>query len=375
MRILVAESNATGLKQLTQMLELDGHEVLAARNWNEALARYAESYPDLVLLNPAFPDADGYQCVAQIKRLRPNRFVPVILAAGVSDALDLERFLASEADDFIDPPYNHLVLKAKIAGFERVDELYQRLERFRALTEQEIKLAKHMFDAVINRKPEQADSIHHWSLAAGHFCGDLLIFERTPGNRLHAMLGDFTGHGLAAAVGALPTSDIFFAMTRKGFGIGEIAREINLKLHNLLPTGQFCAACLVSIGVDPAVVEVWNGGLPPVLLADASRAIVGRMPSDKLPMGILAPEKFDASTTVLQVPEACHAILYSDGLIEAQNGAGEVFGEHGLAAALAEVCESCSVTQLLRAAVIEFLAGLEPHDDISMLAVDLATLS
>lgn len=375
MKILVAENNVTGLKQLTQMLELDRHDVLPARTWSEAQASFAMLQPELVLLNPVLPDADGYACVAEVKRMRPDHFVPVILAATVADHLNLERFLASGADDFIDLPYNHMVLKAKIAGFERVNELYHRLEKFRSVTEQEIKLAKHMFDAVINRKPDESPSIHHWSLAAGHFCGDLMIFERTPDNRLHIMLGDFTGHGLAAAVGALPTSEVFFSMTRKGDGISEIAREINLKLHRLLPTGQFCAASLVNIALDPLSIEVWNAGLPPILLVDEHRMVQHRFPSNKLPLGILDAAHFDGATSVLPVADACHVILYSDGLVEAQNAAGETFGDHGLANALLTRCASCTLTHLIKAAVIEFLDGLEPHDDISMLTVNLATLS
>lgn len=376
MRILVAESNYTGRNQLVQMLEMDGHEVISASTRQEVLMQFTNWHPDLVLLNPAFSDEGGRECVPDIKRLRPNHFVPIILATTISDHLNLAHFLESEADDFIDLPYNHLVLKAKIAGFKRVVELFRGLEAFRAISEQEIKLAKHMFDSAINRKLEGASFIHHWSLAAGHFCGDLQIFERTPDRRLHIMLGSFSSFGLAAAAGALPVSDIFFTMTQKGFPISDIAREINLKLHRLLPVGQFCAAALVSISPDLARMEVWNAGLPPILLVNEYREITYRLYSSKLPLGILDAEKFDASTTALPLGEASHVILYSDGLVDAEDAAGEIFGDHGIADALRTPCANCaSMIQFVKAAVIEFLDGLESHDDISMLAIDLASLS
>lgn len=374
MKILIAEFNPTGRNQLTQMLKLDGHEVLQASHWGEALAQFAEHHPDLVLLEPTLPGAGGHCCVPEIKRLTPNRFVPVILVTSVSDSISLSRFLESEADDFIDPPYDHFVLKAKIAGFERVDELYRRLEKFRTLTGQEIKLAKHMFDAITTRKSDESPHIHHWSLAAGHFSGDLLIFERTPDDTLHIMLGDFTGHGLVAAVGALPTSDIFYAMTQKGCGIGDIVAEINRKLHRLLPTGRFCCASLLSISPRTNRVEIWNGGLPPILLVDGQHRVVHRLPSNKLPLGILGEESFDSSTTTVSTAEVCHAILYSDGLIEAQNAAGQEFGDSRLADALGAAGASGSLLQQIKAAVIGFLGGLEPHDDVSLLTINLETL-
>lgn len=378
MKILITESSSGDLKQLTRMLALDGHAVLQADTWEAALALFAEHHPDLVLLDPSLPGADRHGCAIELKRLHPNRYIPVILVASVSDPITLARFLESQADDFIDPPFDHYVLKAKIAGFERVEEIYRRLEKFRNTTEQEINLAKHMFDTVIHPKPEETEEtrhIQHWSLAAGHFSGDMLIFERTPDNTLHIMLGDFTGHGLVAAIGALPASDTFFEMTQKGCGIGEIAAEINRKLHRLLPIGRFCAAGLLAIAPRTNRVEAWNGGLPEILLVNGQGKIVHRLPSAKLPLGILDAAGFDSSTATVAAGDACHAILYSDGLIEAQNAEGREFGGHGLDSALGAACAGGSLIEHIKASVIDFLDGLEPHDDISLLALNLETLA
>lgn len=374
MKILIAEHNPTGRNQLTQMLKLDDHDVLQAVTWEDTLAQFAEHRPDLVLLEPTQPGASGHCCVPELKRLDPNRFVPVILVTSVADPISLSGFLESEADDFIEPPYNHYVLKAKVSGFERVDELYRRLEKFRTNTKQEIKLAKHMFDAITTRKSEEASHIQQWTLAAGHFSGDLLIFERTPDDTLHIMLGDFTGHGLVAAVGALPTSDIFYAMTKKNCGISDIAAEMNRKLHRLLPTGRFCCAALLSISPLTGRLEVWNGGLPPILMIDGQHRVAHRLPSNRLPLGILSAENFDSSTIKLSTEGLYQAILYSDGLIEAQNTAGQEFGDTRLTDALGITGAGGSLLQQIKAAVIGFLGGLEPHDDVSLLTINLETL-
>ncbi|MGD9787937.1 MAG: PP2C family protein-serine/threonine phosphatase [Sulfuricellaceae bacterium] len=368
MRILIAAQDAKGRKLLSQMLELDGHEVLAVASGAKTLARLDSFKPDLILLDAALPD-DGYHCAREIKRHYGDTFIPVILCTAITDHFSLSAFLDSGADDFIDAPYNHVVLKAKIAGFERVGELYRRLERFLSTTEQEIKLAKHMFDSVTRRTPADLPYLRHWTLTAGHFCGDLLIFERTPDDQLHILLGDFTGHGLAAAVGALPTADVFYAMTRKGFSLGEIAAEINRKLHQLLPTGQFCAAILLALKPLENRIELWNGGLPPALLIDRRCRIIHRIESANLPLGIVGEESFAAATRTLPMDGVEHVILYSDGLVEAQNARGDAFGDHGLADALGAPCFSCQPLELIKSHVIAFLDGLEPHDDITLLTV------
>ena len=49
------------------------------------------------------------------------------------------------------------------------------------------------------------------------FNGDLLLATRTPSGSLYVMLGDFTGHGLPAAVGAIPVAEVFMGWQRKDF--------------------------------------------------------------------------------------------------------------------------------------------------------------
>ncbi len=370
MRILIAAQNAKSRKLLSQMLELDGHEILAAATAAKALASLDRFKPELALVDAALPE-DSCHLAREIKRHYGNTFVPVILCAGVTDHFSLSAFLGSGADDFIDTPFDHIVLKAKIAGFERVRELYRQVERHLSFAEQEIKLAKHMFDAVTRRNPEDIPFLRHWTLTAGHFCGDLLIFERTPDDRLHILLGDFTGHGLPAAVGALPAADVFYAMTRKGFPLGEIAAEINRKLHHLLPTGNFCAATLLALKPLDSQIELWNGGLPPALLIDGRHRIVHQVDSGALPLGIIGEQDFDAGTRSFPLDGIEHVILYSDGLVEAQNASGEPFGDRGLADALNTPCSACHPLQLIKSHVIAFLDGMEPHDDISLLSVSL----
>jgi serine phosphatase RsbU (regulator of sigma subunit) len=102
---------------------------------------------------------------------------------------------------------------------------------------------------------------------------------------------------------------------------------------------------------------------------------VGRADSDKLPLGIQGEGNFDASTRSLATDGVHHVILYSDGLVEAQNVHGEAFGDHGLAEALTLPCSNCNPIQLIKSHVISFLDGLEPHDDISLLALNLGAVT
>ena len=84
------------------------------------------------------------------------------------------------------------------------------------------------------------------------------------------MTGDFTGHGLLAALGAMPVSEVFRAMTKKGFSPEEILTGINKKLKSMLPVGMFFGAQLVVVNHDLEHVRVFNAGMTDVIIVDGT---------------------------------------------------------------------------------------------------------
>lgn len=162
---------------------------------------------------------------------------------------------------------------------------------------------------------------------AENFSGDLLALSRTPDGRLHLMLADSTGHGLPAALAAMPMIHPFYSMTSKGFSIAVIAKEINAKVKQSLPTSHFVAAILVSIDPLGQMVEVWSGGCPPPLVLNNEGVCAHQFKARHLAMGILPPEQFDSSVEYFSYDEKdCSVLMFSDGAIELENDRGEQFG-------------------------------------------------
>lgn len=370
MKILYAQADAANLEMMSALLLAEGHELISAIDGNDAMIAMQEN-PDMVIMDANLSGISGYECCRLIKHDNKNSHKPVILLMPTQDSTAWARFSECGADDFIEHPLHPLVIKAKIRLLLKLNELYQRLDSNHRHAEQEIRLAKHMFDAITKRQPQVVDFLDFWSLSAGHFCGDLFIFERTPENHLHVFLGDFTGHGLAAAMGALPVSDIFFAMTRNGYGIEDIIDEVNRKLYEIMPTGKFCAATVLRLEADCSKLAIWNGGLPPVLLVDRQHNIAGRCESFHLPLGIVTPAGFNSRTEQFKLPGIQSVVLYSDGLIEAQNSLGEGFGEKRLAQVIGRQLKERSLFNKIKLNTLSFLEGLEPHDDVSLAVINI----
>lgn len=109
------------------------------------------------------------------------------------------------------------------------------------IIDQESHIVQHVFAQLTLTKEQQLREVSTWTRAVGSFSGDLIQATQGPDGRQYLFLGDFTGHDLHSALGALLASSVFFAMAQKGLPVEQIAAELNDKLHRLLPTGYFVA--------------------------------------------------------------------------------------------------------------------------------------
>ena len=154
------------------------------------------------------------------------------------------------------------------------------LARQRDLIEQEEALAQHVFRQLIIGGDHRLPGIHTWNQSMGTLSGDLTQTARGPAGQAYVFLGDFTGHGLPAALGALPASSVFLAMAARAFPSMSIAREAQQQIAPAVAGRLFCCAVLVELSADRRSLHAWNGGLPPVLI---KRRRPARLREDRIP--------------------------------------------------------------------------------------------
>lgn len=193
--------------------------------------------------------------------------------------------------------------------------------------EQEQRIAARYMNKLIALDKLRDAAVQFYLKPAENFSGDLIAISRTPDNRLHLLLADSTGHGLSAALAAMPMIHPFYSMTGKGFTIQAIAKEINRKVWESLPVSHFVAAILVSIDTASQMIEVWSGGCPPPVILDGHGACAYRFKPRHLAMGILPPEQFDASVEYFSYDDNEYSLLmFSDGVTELKDESGKQFG-------------------------------------------------
>ncbi|MFT5394665.1 MAG: anti-sigma regulatory factor (Ser/Thr protein kinase), partial [Gammaproteobacteria bacterium] len=177
-------------------------------------------------------------------------------------------------------------------------------------------------------------------------------------------------HGLVAAVGASPAAEIFYGMTKKGFSLGEVAREINEKLRRILPLGRFLAVAMLELDATHTELAVWNGGLPDILVREAtSGAVKIRHAAQHLPLAVVDAQQMDLSVAYYDCLPGDHIYAYSDGVLEAENPCGQQFGTKRIEQCLSAAIPGESAFDALVGAVNEFRAGRYQTDDITLLEI------
>jgi hypothetical protein len=197
----------------------------------------------------------------------------------------------------------------------------------------------------------------------------LLLAAFKPSGGMHVFLGDFTGHGLPAAIGAMPLAEVFYGMTAKGYSMAEILREMNAKLKRILPVGVFCCATLLNVSFHRRVVEVWNGGLPDGYLYRAASGERVPLISRHLPLGVRDAATFDDRYEIYPLELGDRLFLLSDGVLEGCNSTGQLFGEERLLGVFAQNHPADRLFAEIQLAISEFCGAAQ--DDVSMVEVTL----
>lgn len=121
MKILVVDDDPHILDSVVVGLQMQwrDRQVISARDGQEAIERFFQHHPDLVVLDVNLPRANGFEVLQTIRRVSD---VPIIILTARDDEIDQVRGLEGGADDYITKPFSHLTFIARINSVLRRTE-------------------------------------------------------------------------------------------------------------------------------------------------------------------------------------------------------------------------------------------------------------
>jgi DNA-binding response OmpR family regulator/anti-sigma regulatory factor (Ser/Thr protein kinase) len=372
MRILVVDDDTLNRFLLVHMLEQQGYmDTFEAEDGAVAIELAKRINPDLVLLDVVMPEMDGYEVATRLKKLAGDIYLPIIFITALDDEESLARCLEVGGDDFVAKPFDKVILAAKIRAHARTRllskkayEQNKQLSFYRNAIEREHKIVEHIFANALSVNKSFTRYLDYCLNPASDFNGDLFLASESPTGGMYFLIGDFTGHGLASAIGALPVSQAFQTMSKKGLSLMEMAETINQTLLMLLPDDMFFAAAIVEINNTGKQIDIWNGGMPNLLLQDPSGKIVKRFASRHMSLGILESHEFESEVERYEMQFGDRLIAFSDGVVELENEQHKMLGDEGFEKWLNSQPD-INVNGIINKAT-EYIGLMQRNDDITL---------
>jgi sigma-B regulation protein RsbU (phosphoserine phosphatase) len=260
-------------------------------------------------------------------------------------------------------------LAAQIAIALENARLYEEIERQERRLERDLSLARELQGRLL---PQTNPQLAHLDVAAKFvpartIGGDLYDFIPYSMSRLGIAIGDVSGKGAPAAIYAALVSGILRSHAPIEPSPAEMLSAVNLSLAERRIEAQFVSIIYAVWDDAHRTLTVSNSGLPrPIYMHGGKTEVIE---ATGLPLGLFDEAEYDEFEFRMKPGDMF--VLFSDGILDARNRKGELFGR-GRVERIASESAGNSAAQIVDAifkAVAEHSAGVETFDDQTVVAI------
>jgi len=260
-------------------------------------------------------------------------------------------------------------LGSRLRG-ERLEQEARERER----VEQDLRVARSIQQASL---PKEVPALEGWQIApfyqpAREVGGDFYDFHLLSEGRLGVVVGDATGKGVPAALVMSTTCGMLQAVsqTLDSSSPAEVLSRVNETLFARIPPNMFVTCFYAVLDPKSGHLVYANAGHDLPYLWRGSDA--DELRATGMPLGLMPGMSYEEKEIALDAGEG--VFFYSDGLVEAHNPKGEMFGFQRLRALVAVLGDESSLGDLLLEELYSFVGkGWEQEDDITLLTLKRST--
>ncbi|MBR0658675.1 PP2C family protein-serine/threonine phosphatase [Neoroseomonas oryzicola] len=327
---------------------------------------------DLVLTDINMPRMDGLTLLLRLPEVDPQLRAVIVSAYG--DMANIRTGMNRGAFDFVTKPVDFDDLTVTLnRAVEHVRAARAALQARDALLamQEELAVAQRMQLAILPQPLPDTPGrqLRGFMQAAREVGGDFYDFFILPDGRLGLVIADVSGKGMSAALFMAVTRTLLRMVALSGVDAAQCLSTVNALLAADNPEMMFVTAHYATLDPATGSLEYASAGHPPPLLMGAEGAVRELPGCDGIVLGVRPAQEYPLRRQTLAPDEVL--FLYTDGVTEAVDPAGNLFGEERLAATLASH-RGLDCQDLLAAVVSEavtFASSAPQADDITCLAL------
>ena len=243
-------------------------------------------------------------------------------------------------------------------------------ERAKQQMEEELRLARNIQQSLLPRALPSEGWMRACgsSVASREVGGDYFDVTEVSPHCWSAVVADVSGKGVASALLASLLQGALITSTERPEAMGRRLQRLNSFLLSHTGGEKYATVFYALLDRSGRLSYVNAAQCPPVVVCAGGETLA--LETTGMPVGLLEPAEFDLAEQVLASGDK--VVIYSDGVTEAQNPAGDFFGKKRLMDILtARAAESCTaIHDAIQDAVAVFTEGAAQSDDITVLVLE-----
>jgi phosphoserine phosphatase len=320
----------------------------------------------------AYADARFNPAVDRQTGLRTRNILSVPLRGyegGLVGVLQVVNKREGEFDEYDETLGETLAAQAGVA-VQRADLI----EHYKAKLEMEraMQIAREIQQDLLpaGAPPLEGFDVCGFTQPADQTGGDAYDFFSLPDGRLMLLVADATGHGIGPALVMAETRAMLRAVSLQGSDISRILENVNSLLAQDLDQARFVTCFFGLLDPGEKCLTYASAGHGPILFYDRSADTFEQVPATGLPLGIMDDTRYEEVVTRHLAPGDL-AVITTDGLFEACDASGEMFGVDRIRELLhrGRDLPAGEMIESLRQAVVAFIGDERQADDLTAIVI------
>lgn len=333
----------------------------------QALELISRRPMDVIITDQKMPGMSGVEMLSQTLQWSPEALRVILTGYTEVDYL-MDAINQGQVHRYITKPWEPFSLRQTVLrDLEHLD-----LKRQNQLLEEQLRIAKEVQAHLFPQTTPKLASLECVGVcrAAGKVGGDYYDFLQLSEREMCLAAGDISGKGISAALLMASLQALLRSHApRQRDRLAEMFGEINRLLGSWTDGSKFASFFCGLYDQSSSRLTYVNAGHNPPLLFRAGQPEPVLLEATGVVLGLFEDADYEERSLELQPGDTL--LIYTDGVTEALNPRGEEFGEERLRDLVGENL-GLSLPQLrdlLLAGNAEFLEGLPPHDDLTLVLV------
>jgi sigma-B regulation protein RsbU (phosphoserine phosphatase) len=359
------------------------YTVKAAINGQMALKIVEKQPPDLILLDIMMPGMSGYEVCEVLKSNPETSGIPVIFLTAMDQTTDESKGFDLGAADYITKPVNPPILESRVKthlalkhAMDELHDAYDVIKQQKDRMQEELNVGHTIQMSMVPMEfpafPSRSEfDLHGLLKPAREVGGDFYDFFMIGEDEICLVVGDVSGKGVPAALFMAVTQTMIKTAATGDHSPASIVTRVNDALSMDNPASMFVTLFLAIVDIRTGRFRYCNAGHNPPYIVHPDGRLTCLDQRHGVVMGAMPGLAYGEDEARLEKEDSL--FVFTDGVTEAMNPEGQLFGETRLESFLGSADQSStqSLTGGALQSVEQFAAEADQFDDITILVYRL----